>query len=154
MFFARAALGSAVAHMERVLAGKNAQNCASIEDGYGGYLGGLLGLTPEAARLCVLAAIGLFVWTHGRAVLRAAGIALIALVVTLWASLRRLRRALFRSTSPRVPTNGAQQKPPSSAAASYMGPALPAVRASGLEAALREVQRLHDECDALAAAEF
>ena len=124
------------------------------DEGLGGQLGELVGLSPEAARLCILTLVLLLLWTHGRAIIRMAGVLMLSAGITMWAVERKARRTLFLKLSrpPRElppPPDSKKQATPASA---YMGTPLPAVRPAELASAVREVVRLHDECDALGAA--
>ena len=81
--------------LEKHIVVQNGNDCTPIgEEGVGGYVGSALGLPPEHARLLLLAAAFLSVWTHGRAIVRALGILLVSFVVTTWAGMRRTRRAV------------------------------------------------------------
>ena len=53
-----------------------------------------IGVTPEMLRLALLVALLAFIWTRGRAVVRALVVLSITLTVTIWANCRRLKRGM------------------------------------------------------------
>ena len=123
-----------------------------VDEGFlGGSIAPAVGLSAETTRLAALALLVLLVYSNGRAIARAVGIIFLSFVITLWAVLRRLWRALFG----RPPTQSTTPK--STAAAAELAtisppPPLPPVKVSMLIESAREVVRLHEACDVLAAA--
>ena len=135
--------------MRRLTFGKQPASAAVLDEGLvGGEIARLIGLSPETTRLVALALLVLLVYSHGRAIARTVGIVALSFVITLWAVLRKMRRAIFGTSLPPPPS-----KPRSVAtAASWEAPPLPAVKPAALVEAAREVVRLHDACDVLEAA--